>query len=621
MDPIIVIENQPLTSQQYDLLAQIEQAAAGCAGNSDEISHVLLQEYNLATREANNAWEAAKPSINRLPSEILMRIFHAGRGLVGEQQFHGFLLNAINVCQQWMSILVENAVFWTTVIVDDKMEDLEATIATVLVLSKNLPLNLDYKRGSYSINLVAPLIRPHLHRIRRLMVAEGECRSNEDVFIPNCVFVALQDVQINSTIINAQEFLLIQPKLAQYASLAKDTGLVHLIVDETRLKDVELWYFHLSQLQRLDNLEGVKRVTLAWPNAVSSDWTENRTPLKWSSFSAYGMEWKIVRNIIQRCTNYVVELDMEINVHDTEKFLRSLEALIRLETLSVSLIEARGSLRPFKQPGVLARPLPMLRTIRLRLNTMLTLAEDTISICDAFIRRGCYIHHLYIAGFPNYMVSSQSLKGLDHLRSLKLSDSKIQIDDPQPLEFPLLGTLGIECPISTLWLFNNPSVRRLQFSIDADEWSPSHNLPLLILSDEQWPNLKSLSISLLTRRYAILTVQLRLSNLHELIASGDALVAGICYNMALYPESLPLLQDLRLWTAPEWDILFILLERRNFVRLQGVRPIKRITLYRLIPEHMQLAISMLLGGYIVTRPPTYELSRQAISKILIDPNT
>jgi hypothetical protein len=94
--------------------------------------------------------------------------------------------------------------------------------------------------------------------------------------------------------------------------------------------------------------------------------------------------------------------------------------------------------------------------------------------------------------------------------------------------------------------------------------------------------------------------------------------------LALHTNSFPCLSRLRLQRFPEWDILFLMLERRNFPRVNSVqqscKSIDSINLpFRPASWILKPLIDRLCGQLSV-RPTDYELSYHAIAPIYFDRN-
>lgn len=69
----------------------------------------------------------------------------------------------------------------------------------------------------------------------------------------------------------------------------------------------------------------------------------------------------------------------------------------------------------------------------------------------------------------------------------------------------------------------------------------------------------------------------------------------------------------------EWDILILMLERRNLVAHQGTASIKFMNFDGLLPYKLLYSITRLLNGKFAERPPLEEFSIEAIGSQLWNP--
>ena len=86
----------------------------------------------------------------------------------------------------------------------------------------------------------------------------------------------------------------------------------------------------------------------------------------------------------------------------------------------------------------------------------------------------------------------------------------------------------------------------------------------------------------------------------------------------MHPSELPSLDTLELGSCPEWDILFIMLEKRLLGQTTGIKPVETILFSRMIPTRTKRALALLLAGHIASRPSNYQLSMQGNLDIFLD---
>src|SRR6202000_2481559 len=101
------------------------------------------------------------------------------------------------------------------------------------------------------------------------------------------------------------------------------------------------------------------------------------------------------------------------------------------------------------------------------------------------------------------------------------------------------------------------------------------------------------------------------------IKSGEYLdqnATTFCLSVLYFPDSCPLLEEVELTGFVEWDILVLMLERRNFCTM----PVKKIHSLKLPlrPPHLDGVISSLLDGKFTERPSNEDLSTEGIRTLL-----
>ncbi|PVG03979.1 hypothetical protein CPB86DRAFT_748504 [Serendipita vermifera] len=71
----------------------------------------------------------------------------------------------------------------------------------------------------------------------------------------------------------------------------------------------------------------------------------------------------------------------------------------------------------------------------------------------------------------------------------------------------------------------------------------------------------------------------------------------------------PCLEEIYMDECPEWDILVIMLERRNILAVPIIKPIRRLSLPSTCPSSVSQLLPGLLAGKWVQRPSNFELSQ------------
>jgi hypothetical protein len=305
------------------------------------------------------------------------------------------------------------------------------------------------------------------------------------------------------------------------------------------------------------------------------------------------------------------ELDMEILVSDVEgptEIGADSIVLCQLRRLYVTTMNDRKSPLPSTTQSLLRRLFSVLETMYPGVEA-LTLSGD---IWPSFA--------------ATYMESLQALKFLcfnledtqyDHNAcSITLRYLEELVVWRQPLahclQTPNLLSLGLEEIRSSVDLgdLDLPSLRNLAihpgegggYSLNGPYYHRLHELDLGVC--EALKRVDILSFSLLA--------SIRLAARYFTNPEGNRL----CTALLCHPEGCPMLRELHFERCLEWDILVLMLGRRNF-GLKGVKRIYTITL-PFVPSAIRRALLLLLAGESAERPALESLSLEETREVLFD---
>jgi hypothetical protein len=174
-------------------------------------------------------------------------------------------------------------------------------------------------------------------------------------------------------------------------------------------------------------------------------------------------------------------------------------------------------------------------------------------------------------------------------------------------------------PLSKLDLYN-PALRSHYQVILTDSLEDSDFLPTLdMISLVPIPSVATLSLAMEPPVLFSFDV---FPNLQSVELSSDLSViwaSDFFEELILRPNQWPFLEKISLsGLYLEWDILILMLERRNFVTESNVKRIKTLEFTNRLPYKLLYPITQLLKGKFVDRPPLIELSIEAIGNHLRD---
>jgi hypothetical protein len=97
----------------------------------------------------------------------------------------------------------------------------------------------------------------------------------------------------------------------------------------------------------------------------------------------------------------------------------------------------------------------------------------------------------------------------------------------------------------------------------------------------------------------------------------DQNATAFCLHILYSPDICPQLEEVELTGFVEWDILMLMLERRNFIR-DGVKRINTLRL-PLKPSFLEIPLALLLSGKYAERPSNKDLSTESVKEALCSP--
>ncbi|PVF92174.1 hypothetical protein CPB86DRAFT_681094, partial [Serendipita vermifera] len=95
-------------------------------------------------------------------------------------------------------------------------------------------------------------------------------------------------------------------------------------------------------------------------------------------------------------------------------------------------------------------------------------------------------------------------------------------------------------------------------------------------------------------------------------------ITSFIRHLACHPTSYPSLEGITLGGCPEWDILMIMLERRNLLQEPGIKRITRFRLDSPCSSEILRIINTLLQGKWPHRPSNRDLSLVGNAEIFLD---
>lgn len=148
------------------------------------------------------------------------------------------------------------------------------------------------------------------------------------------------------------------------------------------------------------------------------------------------------------------------------------------------------------------------------------------------------------------------------------------------------------------------SVEELEIQGSSTGYSIQETPPL-----SQWTTLRSLSLSNFRGSFRDISLpNLATLTLSERLSAYSKPITGFCQQLAVSSQNYPSFKHLKTQICPEWDILVIMLERRNLIQNQGAARVTRIELPPICPPQIRRLLIDLVQRRRVSRPSNFSLS-------------
>jgi hypothetical protein len=226
-----------------------------------------------------------------------------------------------------------------------------------------------------------------------------------------------------------------------------------------------------------------------------------------------------------------------------------------------------------------------------------------------------------------------ALKGIFNGKQMIIDLGNCTIVPSTNMQLPCsVETLSVRCKWNTIGLLSSPSLKHLDIQSDFDFGSDSDSNSLHSPVEPQqidlraWPSLETIRIYKNWVQWDVHSLSslrsVTIWTSEEEILSARRTDSVTCFvrDMACQPHSYPALEDLHFGRCPEWDILVIMLERRNLLSSSNIKPIKKLSIPSLLPHKVYQVIGNLLRCKWSDGPSNRELSISGNAKMILDPN-
>jgi hypothetical protein len=641
---------QSLEAERLNLLAKIQHAERQTyLEKKNEALQELEREYNSLIDELGRLTpKRCFDPLRKLPPELCHIIIYEVVIDRASQPFHEDFYDSSKalvltlVSTLWRDFILGMRLLWTDILLDSLFPDCSTRTALSLFLSQDAPINLHFDFPLEDFHLISAVIMPHRDRIQSISMRFRPERPRPkqklaDIYrnvleqllpLPNLFHFFILPGSVGEDIIY---WLLENCKSLETmwgVRLKEDMiqlGSTHQLQGATTSMDIERLLYFQAELRNLTKISFVN------PNPIDGGPVPLTYPLK-TSFPP--IRWKevhyhqsyLLSSAHFRWFTDVVTLSLTSRAVSVREIFTNIHHLSKLEFLKFTS-EASDYIQDVLPEDVEITPNPHVKSLRLHLTVRssgaLTPHKRASRIQRCVIRALPAIEDLSISmsGVP-VLPELYNGKGLLHLSKLNFEDG-VSFPGSDAIVFASsIYTIGFIFP-PPLSRFASPSADRLDLNIPFSSMARRKSMDLLV---EKWPCLLSLSV-----RGVTLTGQdFSFKHLRKLelkgptprwwieAANASEDITRFCLQLATRPTDLPLLESLSLHVLPHWDILLLMLKRRNIIWADIIKPLKTLDLLACYPNELTVSIASLLQGKFSHFHSLRDVSLHGIAELLHD---
>jgi len=586
--------------------------------------------------------------LERLPPEISLRCLSNS---LPEWNYASHLLDLTMVSSRWKEFVISAPVLWARIDVRSSQNDSLATLAIFLELSRATQIDLSiWNDLGDELDGIASLLFPHRRRIRTVNVKQEKTITRELHFsIASKIMQSLRHLPALTTINFGRTLYLEEEEWKEISSYSDGWIFNNLQVSPLSEMPMESdMLASLGDITTMDTLselgpkfaamQNLTKIHLRVPPEREVTVLMVGVPPRLSSLTCHDDFSESLFLLIDSVTDTLRELSLSITSSQWRQLARCLVKATKLKELDIYVKRAINENTNIKRVIPL-NTVRSLEVLSLQGNWWAgsTLFPQPKEVTFDEVMDDCTILYPGVRSFTLYFdlnSDDRSLRAfLENLRSLeylrlrgRTPNWTVQVI---PYKLPTLRRLDT---VSTLLPYiSAPNLEwfrvsagegleatRFRSILGAHIWIDSGEFcdfePLL--HHGSYPELAHLTLELPAVRS--MWFMPRLHSLRSVVIKSeerlDQNATTFCLSILYFPDSCPLLEEVELSGFVEWDILVLMLERRNF----STAPVKRIRTLKLPlrPPHLANVISSLLDGKFTERPSNTDLSTEGIREVL-----
>lgn len=605
-----------------------------------------VTEYNSVMEEISTLQQSSlRDPIRVLPRELWEEIIHDLISTYDHNQLKwdiDQLIILACVSKTWENLILSTPAFWANLRVDSIIEDMEVKAALCLALSKNAPLNIGVHTPIplFSESLLSGIASQN-YRIRSirftsarqyLVLGEVDPSFTVEHFLKTMGHLpALEKLVLDLWGVctpDLDDILRISPSIRHLGgiSLSEETlGFESLkrIRNLTMIEPLTDVYPYLSTLTCLES------VVFFFPPPYKESWERKpdvglleqsiAEPLLWKDFTWYQDQSEGLTTLFKRFSATMVTMHINLDWNMLSEILSACSQMKKLRSLSLWMI-ARDDVTFSLPPDLYTSNIQ-----QLELDTnMATLHQSRVDesrdkqnhkhLFEVLTTWAPFVRQLEVitSGDPRDVITYAKT-----LRYLKKVAFRCHVGEPGEFELSTVEDVALYDNPFVFALGSFPAASKLLIDL-PQILQPSQKIDLM-----RFNNLRTLEFAF--NGTDLDWAGASLPNLTRLIHGSNHTpirVSNLFFGeLARHPNAFPALTYLGTRGFPGWDIVFIMLERRNFLSDDKVTPITTLA-FPCLPASIILdPLTDRLRRKISDRPSNFDLSIQSTQEIYFDTTT
>ncbi|PVF96809.1 hypothetical protein CPB86DRAFT_798610 [Serendipita vermifera] len=664
MDRISSLDESQLSELRWKLHDNIRGGSKG-----DDTNHMFVSLYNrvidaLHKLEINRRIDP----MERLPDEIITEIIFRVSGY----KYSWFLyldidrvLTLTMVSKKWQGFILSEPLFWNFLAIDNR-QDLQVKLFLQLELSRDLPLTIEVTLPLEGWELIRPGLIRHRTRINTIVVHRKG--GTDDMYDTqrqaNDYRNFLDDMghlpslrrlgnkwYLDEELINLKDALHRFPSLTEMPKVAFTANDLQLAKDRLNIGALNTYGDMASILpiaQTVSNLKNVhffgKSSTLL-PDIIRRDGFQTDSPstlanpLGWTTFAHHRYEDTISVSFLSRLSQ-VVSLEMTIRtntIYDIASIIHQLYNLYEVQLV----VQAHFNDRiPFPKriiPNMNVRSLSVSAFFKSRhsaqwnkedTNNGMSGNIDTISLTllQAMpklynLRLGIENRMLDITSFPFFSID-RLFDGSFQGEKLHLNFNRFKVVSKEDFSVPssVHDVAVVLDHYHSANYFSSQFIKQLYMSVQEPSTKIHTSEGTNMIDLKLWPSLESVRISRGNVQWdkSSLAFLRKVHIGYNLEPSIHNVCTSFLRDIACRPESYPSLEEIALDGHIEYDILMIMLERRNLLTGSSIKKITKLHLWKPYLPQFRPVLRALLQCKWVERSTNWELSLAGNAEAILD---